>query len=466
LLLALATAVLFGGARAHAQPKPPASASASAAAPTASALPPGHPQVPGALPAGHPQVDEQEDEAGDRPGASDSLAEDPGLPAGTIVVTVKDGDDKPMPHASVKLAVLHSSVAKGESSEQMVREADDAGTARFEGLPRGSGSSFRLSTSRGAATYVLGPFNLSEKGGRRAVLHSFEATATLDSHVMVVMRAAIGVSLREDAIEVQHLLSIINLGKTAWLANTPIELPKGFKAFNKPDTNEDGRIDEVPGTGAAIRGTFPPGERDLDFRYQVPLEGDATQALHLRLPQRVTQTRVLAEASRSMGLEVRGFSPARHVESRDGKRLLVTDFTARAPGEASAIDITLSNLPTRGPGRWIAVMLAVIALGVGIAYAAQASDGSLDGDAKKDLAEAREALFGEIVALERAHKSGEVGPKTYMRVRASLLDALARIMSMIEAAAPKPEAPAKKRGGKKPAPRPSTKARRRVEGSA
>jgi hypothetical protein len=469
LLALLAVLAVFGGATAFAQPPKPA-ASASAAP---SALPPGHPQVPGGMPAGHPQVDDQrdqqEDETGQQQGVSDSASEDPGLPVGTVVVTVKDGDDKPVPHASVKLVVLRSTVAKGDSSEQMVREADDAGTARFDGLARGSGTSFRLSTSRGAATYMLGPFALGEKAGKRAVLHSFEATATLDNHLMVVMRAAIGVSLREDAIQVEQLVSVMNLGKTAWLADMPIQLPKGFKAFTKQDTNDDGRVDELPGTGVAIRGTFPPGERDLEFRYQVPLEGDATQALHVRLPDRVTQTRVLTEASKAMGLEVRGFPPAKRVEGRDGKRLLVTDFAARKPGEASTIDITLTNLPTQGPGRWIAVLLAVVALGSGIAYFAQTSDGPADGDARKDLAEAREALLDELVALERARKSGEVGPKTYARVRASLLDALARIVSMIEAAAPKPS-PAKKRDdGKKPAPgpsRPSPKPRRRAEGSA
>jgi hypothetical protein len=455
-----AFAVFGGGAVAFAQPPKPA-ASASTAP---SALPPAHPQMPAAMPAGHPQVDDpQEEEA--REGPSDSATEDPALPVGTVVVTVKDGDDKPVPHASVKLVVLRSTVAKGESSEQMVRETDDAGTARFDGLARAAGTSFRLATSRGPANYALGPFALSEKAGKRAVLHSFEATATIDNHLMVVMRAAVGVSLREDAIQVEQLVSVMNLGKTAWLADMPIELPKGFKAFNKQDTGEDGHIEELPGTGAVIRGTFPPGERDLDFRYQVPLEGDATQALHLRLPNRVTQTRVITEASKAMGLEVRGFPPAKRVEGRDGKRLLVTDFAARAPGEASTIDITLNNLPTQGPGRWIAVLLAVVALGAGIAYVVQTSAGPVDGDGKKDLAEARDALLDELVALERARKSGEIGPKTYARVRASLLDALARIVSMIEAAEPK-AAPEKKRDGKKPAPRSSPKPRRRVEGSA
>jgi hypothetical protein len=378
-------------------------------------------------------------------------------------VALKDGDDRPMPHARVTLTVLRSTVAKGDSSDQSARETDEAGSARFDGLARGSGYSYRLSTARDAATYMLGPFPLTEKGGKRAILHSFEASGALDNHMLVVMRAAIAVSLREDALQVEQLISVINIGRTAWLADMALELPKGFKAFNRPDPTDDARIEEAPG-GAAIRGTFPPGERDLDFRYQVPLEGDGSQGLHLRLPQRVTQTRVIAEASRSMGLEVSGFPAARRVTGRDGKRLLITDLAARAQGEASTIDVTLTGLPTRGPGRWIAVLLAVVALGGGIAYSVQSSIGPLDADARQDLADAREALLDEIVALERAHKSGEVGPKTYARVRTSLLDALARIVAMIEAAQPK--AVADKRDGGERAPRTSAKARPRVEGSA
>jgi hypothetical protein len=59
-------------------------------------------------------------------------------------------------------------------------------------------------------------------------------------------------------------------------------------------------------------------------------------------------------------------------------------------------------------------------------------EGALDDDTRADLVEAREALLDEIVALERAHKKGDVGPKTYARVRASLLDALARIVNKLE----------------------------------
>jgi hypothetical protein len=287
------------------------------------------------------------------------------------------------------------------------------------------------------------PFGLSANGGKRAVLHAFEASASLDSSMIVVMGSYVFLSLREDAIQVEQLIKVLNMGRVAWLADMPVHLPEGFKAFNKRETSDDARIEELPGTGAAIRGTFPPGERDLLFNYQVPLAGEEGQTLTIRLPQRVSQAQVLAEASRSMSLAVKGF-PEPKRETREGKRLIHTERAARKPGEASTLEITLSGLPTHGNGRWIAVALAVLALAGGVYYFVETGTGPPDEDARRDLAEAKAALLDEIVALERAHKQGDIGPKTYARVRASLLDALGRIVSMIEEADPKKKPTAKR----------------------
>ncbi len=482
-LVALGLALVLGATSAAGQPKAPlapaAPSSASSAAP--SALPAGHPPVAGgaedgaALPAGHPPVapdGEEEDDTSDDPHAKgaaqgndprfynppeDTVVEDASLPAGTIVVTIKDAQDKVVPRMPVTLGVLHSTVAKGDSSDRQAREADEGGLARFESLAFGSGYTYRVSTTRGPATFALSPFALSAKAGKRVTLHAYEVSGSMDD-LPIAMQAAVYVTLREDSLQVEQLVSVYNLGPVAWVADASMELPGGFRAFNKQDAMDDARIEEVPGTGAALRGTFPPGRRELDFHYQVPLDGEAKQTLHFRLPKRVAQVRVIAEASRSMGLDVAGFKAAQRVEGRDGKHLLVTEHQAeRAQGGVGSLDITLTGLPTQGPGRWIAAALAALAFVMGILYFAAPGSGSLDDDARQDLTEAREALLGELVALERARKSGEVGPKTYARVRASLLDALARIVTMLEDAA------LQKKPAQTPARKPPT---RRLEPSA
>jgi hypothetical protein len=359
------------------------------------------------------------------------------------VVTVKDADDKPLPRVPIRLGVLHSSVPRGDTNEDVAREGDETGSARFDGLSFGTGHSYRVSASRAGGTYVHPPFGLGPKAGKRATIHAYEATSRLDSSMIVVMGSAVFFALKEDAIQVQQLIQVLNMGRVAWLADMPVQLPQGFKAFTKQDSADDARIEELPDTGAVIRGTFPPGQRDLLFNYQVPLTGVEAQSLAIHLPQRTTQAQVIAEAAKTMTLAVKGFPEAKQ-ETRSGKRLLRTEKAARSPGEVSNLEITFSGLPTHGMGRWIAVALAVLAFAAGAFYFIETSGGLPDEDARRDLNEAREALLDEIVALERAHKAGEIGPKTYARVRASLLDALAHIVGMIEAPEPKKKSPAKR----------------------
>jgi hypothetical protein len=476
---ALAACLLAGSGDAAAQPKPapaPAKASpadkpaakaadkdkggdatakpAGSAAPSAGEAPPA---ASSALPPGHPALDE-EDADDDGPGAAqagqcphgggrpnvpgmfnappDTADDDPSLPPGTIVVTVKDGQNKPIARAPLDLGVLRNTVARGEAPpEHVTRTTDDEGTVRFDGQPIGAGASFRVSTERSSATYEAPPFALGDKAGKRVTLHAYEVTSNIDK-AMVGVQGVVYVQLHEDSISVQQYLGVVNVGGVAWAPDdVVIALPEGFRAFNQQDSMDDGRVDEVPKKGVALRGTFGPGQHDLEFHYTVPLDGTERQTLHFALPPHLAQMHVMVEASKKMGLEVPGFPAARRQTGRDGKKLLITERQAsRAEGGLASVDVTLTGLPTQGPGRWISVALGLALVGAGVAYAARRRGGAVDDDARRDLREAQTALLDEIVALERAHASGEVGPKTYGRVRAALLDSLARITSMLDEA--------------------------------
>lgn len=429
-----------------------AASDASAAPADNGGLPAGHPPVDQGLPSGHPPVgddDDSDDEeappnphgGGGQPHDSrifqappDAAQDDPAVPVGSIVVSIRDAQDKPIPRAPITLGILHSSVAKGDSSERRAAEADAEGNARFDGLTTGSGTSYRVSTTRAAATYAIAPFQLGDRVGKRAVLHSYDVTSNVDS-LSVGINGLVILSLREDSIQVEQLLIVGNPDPVSWVADAEFRLPEGFKAFNKQESMSDTRVDEVKDKGAALRGTFSPGRHSINFRYQVPLENTPKQTLHLELPPHMMAVRVAAESSRSMALEVAGMPGAQPLRN-EGKRFLVTEWQMRRAEDAmNKLEITLTGLPTTGPGRWIALALAIASLLAGLVYFQQKRDtGALDPDTREDLVEAREALLQEIVELERLKKSGEVGPKTYARLRAALLDALARIVSMLDAA--------------------------------
>jgi hypothetical protein len=417
------------------------------------ALPEGHPPVD--MPQGHPPVENRprrpatpgHGEVMNEP-PEDSVAEDPTLPAGALIVSVMDVQERPIPRAPIKLAILHQSVAKGDSREELTRTADDSGVVRFEGLTVGSASQYRVITTRGPGSFSMGPFTMGAERGKRAVIHSYEVSTSIDE-VLVGMQAAVYVSLREDSLSVEHLVSVFNLGPVAWVPDVTMTLPEGFKAFTKPDNAEEGvHFAEVKGTGAALRGTISPGRHDATFRYQIPLENEERQTISIQLPPRVAQTRVMVEASRKMGVEVPGFPPAQRDQNRDGKRILVTGRqVSREEGGLRRLEITITGLPTQGYGRWVAVLLASTALVSGgvFFYGRRGKKDEIDEETRDDLLEARDALLDEIAELERAHRRGDIGPKTYARIKNALLDSLARIVLMLDS---KPAA--------RPAPPPTT----------
>lgn len=409
-------------------------------------MPADHPPT-GQMPAGHPG-------GGGRGGPSDlgmeppadDIQDAPELPAGSIEVLIRDADDRPVAEAPVGLGILHNSVATGEQRERLNATTDARGITRFDGMKIGAAHSYAVSSVRGPSRYEADPFNMPEHGGRRVILHVYD-TVTAIEDAQIGMRALAFLSLKEDAIQVESMLEVFNLGQKAWQADVPVALPPGFRAFNKGEEGGIANVDPSP-DGYVLRGTFKPGRTPINFRFQVPLSNDEAQTVSLTMPPRVAQARIIAEASKQMELTVEGAAVARRTRNRDGQAVLVTERQAKQ-GERGLpmLVVTLRGLPTKGPGRYIAVLLAAAMLIGGALYVGGKRDGKLDDDAREDLVEAREALLREIVALERAYRKGEVGPKSYLRVRGAMLDALAQVVTQLERAGAASETPATAAGG-------------------
>jgi len=342
----------------------------------------------------------------------------------------------------VTLGILHNTVAAGESREKKSGTTDGEGTLRWSELSTGSGTSYRVTVTRGNALFGTVPFTLSDRAGKRVVLHVYPVTSNIEE-TLVGTQGLVYLALREDSISFENLYGIFNLGAVAWVPqDETIDLPEGYKAFNRPDAMDGVGIDEVNGKGL-LRGTISPGRHDIQYRFQVPLEQDERQTIRIALPPHVAQMRVMVESSKSMGVEVAGFPAAKKTKNRDGKRVLVTEkMTAREEGGLKFVEITLTGLPTAGPGRWIASGFGLLALAIGLGYVLQRRDQKgPDEEGRRDLVDAREALLREIVELERAHRAGELGPKTYQRLRNALLDALERLVTKIAEATPKKQRP-------------------------
>jgi hypothetical protein len=137
--------------------------------------------------------------------------------------------------------------------------------------------------------------------------------------------------------------------------------------------------------------------------------------------------RVIMPATSALELVVDGFPPPQVRRDAQGQRFLVTERRLRRDEPTLAVlSIGIHGLPTQGPGRIIATLLSACGVAVGLAFTfgrrprspdpAPASDGS------------RAAILEELAELERARRVGDVGPRTYRRLRQQLIDSLARAL--------------------------------------
>jgi hypothetical protein len=270
---------------------------------------------------------------------------------------------------------------------------------------------------------------------------------------VVLMEAVVLLEIREDDIAVHHRITVANLGRQAWLAKNDavrLKMPHEAKAFSRSNDEDeeewDIRIVDGDDGQLAFTGTFAPGQTELMYRYQVPLDGDPEQHLELPLPPRIVRTSVIVGAGPKMSLVVAGFPEARTGTWMRGERVLQTarDAMASSPQEFLAdlspqlLDVRIGGIPVPGPARWIAILLAGIAVGGG-AYTLTRIKTSTAPHTEEleELREAHAALLAEVARLEKGRIEGDIGPNTYARVREALVDAIARLDARIALLEPK-----------------------------
>jgi hypothetical protein len=417
--------VARASASAAARPSTTASASTRAAA---NAAPPAHGappadangNTPGALPAGHPGMNE--------PPADVSEAS-PTLEPGSISATILDERGLPLSGSPVRLGILFQRIAEGESRSERFTQADTAGTVQFSGLTGGSDHAYRVTVTRGPATYSSPPFNLRQDMGQHVVLHVYPSTGDIES-AMLGMRGYLYIETRDDVFQFEVLFRVFNVGLVTWVPQDVVmRLPKGFKAFKAQDSMTDVRFEPVDGVGARLKGTFSPGQNEVSFRFQVPKTAQDSAAFHVGLPPHVAEMRVIAEASSAMNLDVDGFDRPVPTANNNGQRVLVAvKQLRRRDEEIKEFVATLSGIPVPGPGRWVAVLIA-LGFGIGGVFAARGAfdDAGAGKTAAADKKKARELLLRELVALEAARRAERIGPRSYEQSRSRLIDAVARL---------------------------------------
>ena len=412
---ALLLVTSLAGAQVPAGHPPVASAPAArAAAPSASAaLPPGHPAPTAAAEPDdgvfHPPPDEQD--------------VDGSLAPGTVVVQIRDGANKAMADVDVLLGILQQSVAKGESRKHVTLRTDRNGFVRFDALDKGSGIAYRVSVAHQGGSFAATPFQLNPDHGTRVVLHVYPVIRDISRQQFIAMAGAMYLELKDDRLLIQQAIRIFNGTPSAWVPdNLVLVLPEGFTALQGQAAMSDQGIDPVA-EGARLRGTFPPGDHEVVFSWQVPYSGDADIALDVATPPHLASMIVRAASSPGMQLTVDGFPTAKIEFNEEGQRILATEKrSSDAEPPIDKLHVALRGLPAKGPATLIVTLLALLGVAVGIFLAVRLRVGSRKLEDRSD----RARVLAEIQDLEMARRKGDVGPRTYERAHRELIDALAR----------------------------------------
>lgn len=395
-----------------------AAAFATASPPPARAQMPGHPPVEEGAPA--PSV------AGMREPIPDTSEPDPSLPHGTLVVELRDADDRPLPNRAFTLGIVRQSIAQGDKRERQEHRTNAEGFVRLDGLATESAVAYRVSAQEGPASFAATPFRLPDGAGHRVRLHVVPVTTDADRAVLAVQVIAL-VDVKDDRVLVQQALVAYNFGANAWFADdVPLALPKGATALSAQASMSD-RTLTLEGGVAKLRGTFPPGETTLEYQWQVPYGETSSVDLTIGLPPHVAAARAMAIAGTGQTLRADGFGDAQEGTDGRGQRMLVAERAfKRTEAPATAMTLHVGGLPVPGPARWVAAALALASALGAVFWALRTRRGA---PAALAPAELERIATEEARALAAARARGEVGPETFEAERRRLVEALARALS-------------------------------------
>lgn len=400
-----------------------------------------------AVPAGHPPVAG----AAQAP-EEDAVISNPSMPPGTIQVKLVTPTGDPIADTDVTLGVQFQKIAEGEQKSEKHAKTNAAGMATFAGLTTGSDFVYRAAAHAGPATYSSEPIQLKADAGALSLLHVYPVTRRIEE-ASVGAIVYVYVETRDDVFQFEILARYGNRSAMTWVPEgARMRLPSGFKAFKAGEAQGDARFEEDPGRGVKMLGTFSPGQQQLSFRFQLPRHEDSSATFDFGLPPHVAEARFIAEAAPSMELDVEGWEKPQTDAMQTGQRVLVTRRQA-VRGESGGItDFTahLSGIPTPGPGRWVAALIAAALAALGFA----AFRGKIGGETQaelhdRDAERARRVLLDEVVDLTRARQDGRIGPGTYESARRVLVDALSRIVSHAPGLGKKSKRAGGGKGGKK-----------------
>ena len=359
---------------------------------------------------------------GERPfslGATAGAAsEDASLPLGTLEVRLRDEADAPIADHSILLSMVNK---QGEVETRRAR-SDASGLARFTDLPTGKQTGYAAVIEWHGLRLNTAPFAMPESGGARAEIRALARTG--DTSVITIGTGGrIVVQLNEDQLQILEFLPLENTSDRMFDPGPgafEIPLPSEF-AGAQPQENER-KVEVRKGHGIAVHGPIVPKRSQMTatednrradevvFGFVLPYHDD-TLSFSQPVPNGIGAFTLITD-QKVAGLTISGPGVGQREERVLGGRKYWVMGVAGVPA-GGKITFTVSGLPSNGStGRTIVLWLSISLFVSAFVFAwppksgqgGKARTGS-PADERARLVEKREALFSELVSLERAARA-------------------------------------------------------------
>ena len=348
----------------------------------------------------------------------------PDLPAGTITVRVLRGTlTNPVSGVSVQLT----------GARTMSATTDEAGRATFSGVA--AGARMKASVVIDGQRLESQEIDVPAAGGTRVMLVAAAAAGGAAPPPSAVAGGAVAfgeqtrfvIESGDDALNVFYIVQIVNRGSAPVDGGGPLvfDLPPGAVGAGVLQGSAPNAV--AAGSRVTVSGPFAPGDTVVQFAYSIPL-GDETIVLAQRLPAALPRVTVIAQKIGTGMQLLSGQVSQKREMAAEGQTYIVGEGGAVQAGDT----LTLSGLPHRPTWpRNLVLVLAAVIIAAGAWGASRG--GTPQASARRQKMQARrDALFGELAALEEQRRSGAVDARVYASRREQLVTALEDLYAGLE----------------------------------
>jgi hypothetical protein len=247
----------------------------------------------------------------------------------------------------------------------------------------------------------------------------------------ISMRAWVLVEARPEEFFVEVVLQISNPNKQRHLpVGVGFTLPNGHRSFQTESTPSGLRL-RLNGSEVQLEGPVTRGVQQASFAFAIPTGGEEQFSFRMTMPPGTAEVQVGWVGPHGSDINVEGFSQAIPGHLPNGMKLLVVrrDFDGSLV-DRPVIACNINGLPTKGPARTIAALIAIVLVVGGLAGGLRLSlrrHGKAAARGREELVAGRALLIEELVFVERAWNDKVIGQETYETTRRELLQAAVRV---------------------------------------